>query len=198
MHTADDDSGAETPADLPVDPDVPEVPDVPEAHPARTRATGMLRDRWDVLLVIAAGGALGSLGRWAVSEAVPHATDAVAWGTWLENVSGAFLLGLLMVLVLDYWPPHRYLRPFLAVGVLGGYTTFSTYMLDTRALLAAGREAAAGGYLAGTLLGGVAAVWVGIVVARAVVVGVERRRRSRRDEQTGPRTGRRRSRRRAP
>jgi fluoride exporter len=189
VHTADDDSSA----DLSVDPDVPgEV-----ARAARAGVTRVLRERWDILLVIAAGGALGSLGRWAVSEAVPHAADGVAWGTWLENVSGAFLLGLLMVLVLDYWPPHRYVRPFLAVGVLGGYTTFSTYMLDTRGLLAAGRAAAAFGYLAGTLLSGLAAVWVGVVVARGAVASREGRRRSRNGEQTGPRTGRQRSRRRA-
>jgi CrcB protein len=147
---------------------------------ARTpRAAHLVRDRWDILLVIAAGGALGSLGRWAVSFAVPHEPGQVPWSTWLENVSGAFLLGVLMVLVLDFWPPSRYVRPFLGVGVLGGYTTFSTYMLDTRTLLAAGRAPAAAGYLLGTLVAGLLAAVVGVVVARSGVRTVERRRRKR-------------------
>jgi CrcB protein len=127
------------------------------------------------MLVISAGGALGSLGRWGLGQALPHTSDGVAWATWLENVSGAFLLGALMVLVLDYWPPSRYVRPFLGVGVLGGYTTFSTYMLDTRALLAAGRVAAAGGYLFGTLLTGVVAVWLALTLTRGVAIALEHR-----------------------
>ena len=135
-----------------------------------------MRDHWDILGVIAAGGALGSLGRWAVSEAVPHRSGHVAWATWAENLSGAFLLGLLVVLVLDVRPSSRYLRPFLAVGVLGGYTTFSTYVLDTRDLLAAGRLPAATGYLLGTLLGGLAAVWAGLGAGRGLAAAVTRRR----------------------
>ena len=94
-----------------------------------------LKDRWDVLLVIGAGGALGSLARWGVSHLLPWSGDTFPWATFLENVSGGLALGMLMVLLLDVWPPHRYLRPFLGVGLLGGYTTFSTYMLEARDLL---------------------------------------------------------------
>lgn len=141
----------------------------------------MLRERWDVLLVIGAGGALGSLGRWGLAEAMPHAASEVAWATLWANVSGAFVLGGLMVLVLDVWPVTRYVRPFLGVGVLGGYTTFSTYMLDTRALLVAGRLPQAAGYLFGTLVGGLVAVWAGVLVTRSAVAALEWRRRRRRD-----------------
>jgi CrcB protein len=126
--------------------------------------------RWDVLLVIGLGGALGSLARYGVGQALPHDPGEVAWSTMVENVTGGFALGLLMVFVTEAWPSTRYLRPFLAVGVLGGYTTFSTYMLDTRALLAADRYAAAAGYLFGTLVIGLLAVWVGIVMGRLAVV----------------------------
>jgi fluoride exporter len=189
VHTADDDSGRERADDLPAD-DLPVDPDAPrDVVPAKgPRTPRVLRERWDVLLVIAAGGAVGSVGRWALSEALPHGRDGVGWATWLENVSGAFVLGVLMVLVLDYWPPHRYVRPFVGVGVLGGFTTFSTYMLDTRALLAAGRAPAAAGYLFGTLLTGLAAVWVGVLVARGLVAALEHRRRSR-SEHTGEQAG---------
>jgi fluoride exporter len=143
------------------------------------RRPPLLRGRWDVLAVIAAGGALGSLARWALGEAFPHGDGEVAWGTVLANLSGAFLLGVLMVFVLDVWRANRYVRPFLGVGVLGGYTTFSTYMLDTRDLLAAGEPAAAFGYLFGTLLAGLLAVWLGVAVARAGTAAAVRRRRRR-------------------
>ena len=122
--------------------------------------------RWDILLAVALGGALGSLARWALAESLPHAADELPWGTVTANVVGAFLLGALMVVVLETGRPGRYLRPFLGVGVLGGFTTFSTYMLDTRVLLAEGEPLRAGGYLFGTLVAGLLAVWLGVVAAR--------------------------------
>lgn len=176
--TTGDPPGGQAPhRNLPIDPDVPEQP----RPKARRRAVGVFRDRWDILLVIAAGGALGSLARWAMSMAIPHATGAPGWAaTWVENVTGGLLLGGLMVLILDVWPPRRYLRPFVGVGILGGYTTFSTYMLDAWTLLAAGRAPTALGYLFGTLISGLVAVWFGILAARSAVGLLERRRRRRR------------------
>jgi fluoride exporter len=137
---------------------------------------GPVRTEWDILAVVSAGGALGSLGRWGVSRALPHAEGQVAWATSLENLSGALLLGLLMALVLGVGAPSRYLRPFLGVGVLGGYTTFSAYMLDTRALLAAHHLPAALGYLLGTLVGGLAAVWAGLAAGRGLLAASGRGR----------------------
>ena len=127
----------------------------------------LLRDRWDILLVIAAGGALGSLARWGLSEALARPRGSFPLATFTENLSGAFALGLLMVWLTEVWPSARYLRPFLAVGVLGGFTTFSTYMLDTRELLAAGRPGLAAGYLAGTVLAGLCAVFAGVLAGRS-------------------------------
>lgn len=133
--------------------------------------------------MIAVGGALGSLTRWAVATAAPSSPPAFPWGTWVANISGAFLLGLLMVFLLEYWPPGRYVRPFLGVGFLGGYTTFSTYMLDTRNLLADGETVTALVYVFGSLILGLLAVGAGILLARLISRGVEdrhqRRRRSR-------------------
>jgi fluoride exporter len=137
-----------------------------------------------VLLVISAGGALGSLARWGVGVLLPWSGDDFPWATFVENISGGFALGMLMVFLLDVWPPHRYLRPFLGVGLLGGYTTFSTYMLESRDLLVGDEAAAAFMYLAGSLVAGLTAVWLGIFSARAAVRVAERRRRSR--EGTSP------------
>ena len=163
------DSNEPLETELPVDPDLPAV--APRVRPGSRRA---LADRWDILLVIAAGGALGSLARWGIDEAWPHLAGRLAWSTLLENVSGAFALGVLMVLVIDVWPSTRYVRPFLGVGLLGGYTTFSTYMLDTRSLIAEGEMERAGLYLFGTLLAGLVAVWIGIVIGRTMILLMRR------------------------
>jgi CrcB protein len=143
-----------------------------------------------VLLVIAAGGALGGAARWGLLVAVPPTAAGLPWATWLANVTGAFGLGLLMVLVLDVWPPSRYVRPFLGVGVLGGYTTYSTYMLDVRTLLAQGEVPRAFGYLVGTLVTGLLAVWLGVLAARAGVAVTVRRHRRRHAHPDGDGAGR--------
>ncbi len=125
-----------------------------------------VRARSDLLAVIAVGGALGSAARYGVAEAMPHHPGSFPWSTVTVNVAGAFLLGLLMVFLMDVWPPTRYVRPFLAVGVLGGFTTFSTYMVDAHTLLAAGAVVPALAYVLGTLVVGLAAVWLGMVTGR--------------------------------
>ena len=162
---------------LPVDSDVPPASYM-ERRETRGRP-GVVRSHWDVLLVIGAGGALGSLARWGVGELLPWSGDEFPWATFVENISGGLALGMLMVFLLDVWPPHRYLRPFLGVGLLGGYTTFSTYMLESRDLLVGGEAATAFAYLAGSLAAGLAAVWLGIFSARAAVRLAQRRRRHR-------------------
>ncbi|HEX6054640.1 MAG TPA: fluoride efflux transporter CrcB, partial [Intrasporangium sp.] len=128
----------------------------------------LVRDRLDVLGVIAAGGALGAAARYAAGEPWPHASDGVPWATLGINVIGSFLLGLLMFYVTDVWPPRRYVRPFLGVGVLGGFTTFSTYALETRTLLAHGRVVSALGYLVGSLVLALGAVVAGALMGRAI------------------------------
>lgn len=133
------------------------------------RSTMPRRADLGVLAAISVGGALGSLARWGVGAALPHGSGGVPWSTFLDNVVGAFLLGTLMVLVLEVWPPTRLVRPFLGVGVLGGFTTFSTYLLDTQDLLRSGRPGTALLYLFGTLVVGLLASWSGVTVTRAVV-----------------------------
>lgn len=146
--------------ELPVDPDV--------SSDAGGRADAA---RWDVVLVVACGGALGSLARWAVGEALAGPPDRFPWATFLVNVTGASALGALMVLALAVWPASRYLRPFLGVGVLGGYTTFSAYLADARALVVADRVALAAAYVSSTLVTGLVAVWLGMILARRLLAG---------------------------
>jgi len=145
----------------------------PGPRPLRRLRRGLGRRR-DVLALISLGGAIGGVARWGVAQALPHAPSAIPWATALTNVTGSFALGVLMVLALEVWPPSRYARPFAGVGVLGGYTTFSTAMLETRSLAAAGRPVLAMGYMLGTTVAALAAVVVAIVLTRVVF---ERRRR---------------------
>jgi fluoride exporter len=141
-----------------------------------------LAARWDILAVIAVGGALGSVCRWGLGQALAAPHGGFPWATFVENVSGGFGLGVLMVFVLDVWPSSRYLRPFLGVGVLGGYTTMSTYMLDTQGLVLADRTPVAAVYLFGTLAAGLAAVWVGIFLTRLMTRHHHRPRPRRADD----------------
>ncbi|MEP6599861.1 MAG: CrcB family protein, partial [Actinomycetota bacterium] len=86
--------------------------------------------RWDILLAVSAGGLLGAEARYAVGEAWPHSGSQFPWSTVVVNASGSLLIGVLLVLLLELTSPHRLARPFLGTGVLGGYTTFSTFSVD--------------------------------------------------------------------
>ncbi len=105
---------------------------------------------------MALGGAIGSLARWGLAEASPS-----PWGTLTANVSGCLLLG-----VLAGWlfVRHPRLRLLLGVGLLGGYTTFSTHLLDAHDLLGEPLRVAA--YVAGTLVACLLAAAVGLRLGR--------------------------------
>ena len=117
-----------------------------------------------LLAAVAAGGVLGSLGRYAVGLALPHVSGAFAWSTFLVNVTGSLAMGVLVVWVLSMARPHPWLRPFLGVGVLGGWTTFSSYALDLHAMVQAGHGLVAAAYLVGSLVVGLVAVGLGITL----------------------------------
>ena len=143
----------------------------PDAGGSPTGVRELLLGRGDVVAVIAVGGALGSLARWGVGLAVPHAPGSMPWSTVLINVVGSALLGVLVVLVGHRWPRHRYVRPFLGVGVLGGFTTFSTYVLDAHELAVTGHLGSAAAYVVVTLVGGLLAVWAATAATEAAFAG---------------------------
>lgn len=117
-----------------------------------------------MLAAISAGGVVGSLARYALTEAFPQPPGGFGWATFGVNVSGCLLIGVLMVLVEQVWTGRRLLRPFLGVGVLGGFTTFSAYVVDVQQALAAGAARTGLAYLAATLAGALAAAWTGAAV----------------------------------
>jgi len=119
-----------------------------------------------VLAAVSAGGVLGALARYGISVAWPHHAGAFPWSTWTVNISGCFLIGVLMTGIARRRPAQRLLRPFLGVGVLGGYTTFSTSAVDV--LVA--RPGVGLLYLGATVAGALLAVWAGSALT-AVAVG---------------------------
>lgn len=128
--------------------------------------TAPARPSWAVLGAVALGGALGSLGRWGIGLAWPFEVAGWPWATFLVNVTGSFVLGVIMVVVLEVRPLSRLTRPFWGVGVCGGYTTFSTFALETHRLLAGGRAGLAVAYIVVSVLSGLGAVGLGAAAAR--------------------------------
>ncbi len=124
--------------------------------------TLQLRD----LAMVAAGGAIGSSLRYLAGKALgPQADASVPWHTLFVNVTGAFALGLVVAVAARHgWP--GWWRPFVAVGILGGYTTFSTYSLESVELLLRGHSATALAYAVGSLALGLAAAWLGLLAGR--------------------------------
>jgi CrcB protein len=126
-----------------------------------------------IYALAALGGALGALARWGLAEALPHSPGGWPWATLLVNLVGCLLIGVLLAVLLARFPHSPWLRPFLAVGVLGGFTTYSTFAVDVVRLADAGRLALAAGYLVASVLGGVLAVLAGLLAARAAIHAVE-------------------------
>jgi CrcB protein len=117
----------------------------------------------------AGGGVLGALARWGVSQALPSPADGWPWATLLVNLTGCALIGVLLAVLTTRFPTHPWLRPFLATGVLGGYTTFSTFTVDAVRLVDAGAGGTAAGYVAASVLGGLLAVVAGLAAGRALL-----------------------------
>jgi fluoride exporter len=126
------------------------------------------RVRWSVLLAIALGAALGAPARYGIAQVIHVASGTFPGATFVTNVSGSFVLGTVMALVLERFPPTRYLRPFIATGFLGAYTTFSTFALESDLLVKQGHAAIAVTYAAASLVTGCVAVGAGIWFARTV------------------------------
>jgi fluoride exporter len=127
-------AGGERPGILPIDPDI----DSPA--PA---AAGRTPTPPGVFVAIAVGGGLGATARYGLSRALPTRGAGFPWATFWTNVSGSFVLGLFLVIVVARLASNRYVRPFFATGFLGAYTTFSTFTVETDLLLRDGRLATA-------------------------------------------------------
>jgi CrcB protein len=154
---------------IPIEPDLaPTDPAGPAvAAGARPRPRRRSRAEPDVLAVIALGGMAGAAARYGVARWIPARPGGFPWATFWTNLSGSFLLGFLLVLILERFPPTRYLRPFLATGVIGAFTTMSTYEVETALLLKDGHTVTAVVYSVGSLAAGLTLAYAGIVAGRS-------------------------------
>jgi len=124
-----------------------------------------------VLSTVALGGVIGSLGRYAVGTGLAHDPGEFPWATLVVNVTGAFAMGLLVAYLVDRPGVHRLARPFIGVGVLGGWTTFSALALDVVQLGAADLVQELLLYVAATFLAGTLAVAAGSALGQRVWPG---------------------------
>ena len=120
-------------------------------------------------VLAALGGALGALARWAVTVALPSSPTGWPWATLLVNLTGCLLLGVLLAVLAARAPEAHWPRPFLAVGVLGGYTTYSAFAVEVIQLAESGAFLVAGAYVVVSVVGCVAAVAAGTLAARAAL-----------------------------
>jgi CrcB protein len=109
---------------------------------------------------------IGTSGRYALERIIHVAPGSFPWSTFTVNVTGCFVLGVLLTLIIERWPPSLYVRAFAVIGCLGAYTTFSTYTVEA-VVLAKDHHADIGlAYVLASLVAGFLAVFAGIAVAR--------------------------------
>ncbi|MFJ6136880.1 fluoride efflux transporter FluC [Kitasatospora sp. NPDC092286] len=133
------------------------------------RRPPVLRGQGPVVAVVAAGGALGASARYGAALLWPNGPAQFPWTTLVVNVLGCAVIGVFLVAITEGRPAHPLLRPFFGTGVLGGFTTFSTYAVDIRRLVGEGRPGVGLAYLGLTLLAALAAVWAAAAVTRRLI-----------------------------
>lgn len=120
----------------------------------------------DRYIMVMLGAAVGGLSRYAITTAITEKFGGnFPLGTFLVNLSGSFLIGVAMTLITERWIVHPNWRLLLVVGVLGGYTTFSSLEFETLQAVRRGLPGIGLLYAFGSLILGYAAVWLGMTVA---------------------------------
>jgi CrcB protein len=121
------------------------------------------------VVAIAVAGAAGALARYGIEGFISRRqSGAFPWGTFAVNVSGAFILGLVFTLATERWGLSAWLRSALTIGFLGAYTTFSTLSFETYRLAADRALGLAFANVVGSCAAGLTAVYLGVVLARAL------------------------------
>ena len=122
-----------------------------------------------VIVGVALGGALGASARYLIDQAIEQRSFSIfPWATFTINVTGCFLIGVIAAALVDRHHLPAWIRIGLVVGVIGGYTTFSTFAQETLSLIDANDAAVALAYGVGSIAVGIAAVYAGQLVGRAL------------------------------
>jgi fluoride exporter len=118
------------------------------------------------IAVIACGGAIGTLARAGLAEALPHRPDQWPWATFIANLAGAFILGWLLTRLAERTAPSRHWRFFAGTGFCGALTTFSTFQIETLQFVRHDHFELAVGYPVASLAAGMALAVAGVLLAR--------------------------------
>jgi fluoride exporter len=137
-------------------------------HRPASRQSALRGVPWRTLGVIAAGGVIGVLARQGLWTAFPHRTGAFDWTTLGINAGGCVLIGALMTAIGEVGQAHRLTGRFLGIGVLGGFTTFSTYIIEIQQSIRSGAPQTGLAYLAATLAAALLGVYAGVTLIRAL------------------------------
>jgi CrcB protein len=124
--------------------------------------------KWGVIAAVAMGGALGSVARYFVAQVQNPTWTGFPYGIFLVNVSGGFVMGVLTELMALKFSVSPEVRAFLTTGVMGGYTTFSTFSLESALLIQKGAIATASAYVVGSAMLSIAALFAGLWIVRAL------------------------------
>ena len=116
------------------------------------------------------GGAIGAAARYGVNITTPKLIGhGFPWGTMIVNITGSFMMGLLIAVMALAWTTSQEMRVFLTTGILGGFTTFSAFSLDFATLYERKEYGMAFGYASGSVVLSLLAVFAGLYLARAVL-----------------------------
>jgi fluoride exporter len=133
-------------------------------NPAETRSV----ETWYRVVVLSVGGVLGVNARFWLGVAINRWTSSqFPWATFTINITGSFAIGLCTAL-LARWLPHPYARLLVVVGFLGGYTTFSSYSMESLTLWERGERGLCLAYLLGSVVAGFVAVILGAILGRGL------------------------------
>lgn len=122
------------------------------------------------LIAVAAGGAIGAVGRYGLNVAFPFEPGEFDVATLIANTVGGLLIGILMITVTEVAPGLSGIRPFVGVGILGGFTTFSTYIIDIGQAANAGATALAVVFAFTTMAAALLAAAVGMYATRRLLL----------------------------
>ncbi|WP_423067881.1 fluoride efflux transporter CrcB [Devosia sp. CN2-171] len=120
-------------------------------------------------LLVGIGGALGAMLRYGAQVAIGNLPNGFPVSTFLINIVGSVAMGVLIGLLAKFTPQYQNeIRLFVAVGIFGGFTTFSSFSLDAIVLIERGDILQAGVYIVGSVLLSVAGLWMGLTAMRVI------------------------------
>jgi CrcB protein len=119
-------------------------------------------------ILVMTGGAIGAAARYSLARAIPSVSTGWPWPTFIANVAGGLLMGLLAAFIVRNGAVDENIRLFAGVGLLGGFTTFSAFSLEMAQMVERSELALAGGYAMASVLIALAALFAGLALGRAI------------------------------